>query len=93
MSVDIAIIHQQVLFRKCNQLTWHQASYSADQHTLHFGMTGIISISYHTLSIPTILNFKIQYNTIQYKHTFKVFLLPVTVRNYQTVLFKELHIR
>jgi len=65
---------------------------SVDQHILHFGMTGIVGISYHTLSIPTMLNFKIQYNTIQCIHTFTVFLLPVTVRTYQTVLFKELHI-
>ena len=87
MSVDMSVIHQQVLFRKWHQLTWHQASYSVDQRILHFGMTG--SISYHTLSVPTVLNFK--YSTTQYSayiHTLTVFLLPVTVRTYQTVLFK-----
>lgn len=73
-------------------VNWHQAAYSVDQYILHFGMTGIISISYHTLSIPTILNFIIQYNKTQCIHTFTIFLLPVTIRTYQTVLFKELHI-
>jgi len=73
-------------------VNWIQASYAVDHHILHFGMTGIISISYHTLSIPATLNFKIQYNTKQCIHTFTVFLLLATVRTYQTVLFKELHI-
>jgi hypothetical protein len=45
-------------------VNWHQAAYSLDQHILYFGVTGIITISYPALTIPTVRNFK--YGTTQY---------------------------
>ena len=61
MLVGMAKIHKWgFFFQEMAPVNWHQASYAVDQHILHFGMTRIISISYHTLSIPTVLNFKIQ---------------------------------